>query len=1166
MIRLPLRIRICICAMTKSTIVAFLSPSFPPMIKLIARAASSMLLVPLMAVCCFAQGISQGISQRIAQSVAQNEAAEYFERHVRPLLIEHCAECHSGGESSGGLALDSRSGLLHGGHSGAAIVPGDPDQSLLVQAIRRTGDLAMPPEVPLDEQAIARIEHWIASGAAWPDTGLGKDVQPPGNAGTHWAFKPLEKVTVPQTAARSHAPVDAFIQARLEEEGLRQSPQAERRTLIRRVYYTLTGLPPTVEQVDNFVRDPAPDAYEALVDRVLSSPRFGEHWARQWLDVARYSDTKGYVYDREERFWVHAWAYRDWVAKSLNEDMPYDRFLLLQLAADQVEDRRPEDLAAMGYLTVGRRFLGVRRDIIDDQIDVVCRGMMGVTVSCARCHDHKYDPIPTADYYSLYGVFDSCLQEPARLSPPTENSEFEAELSKRQQELQTKTAEARQATAARVRTRIADYLFAQSELHKYPASGFDQIFSADDLLPEFVRRWQDYLEKCKQRQDPVFIAWHTFAELPADTFAESAADVCEQLSQLPPDQLLPPVARLFRDPPTSFREVCDRYGRLFSEVSCLANGGCTETENADRDESDDKCEGPTTGDLFQDPPRPDLTDGEFDLLKKVLFDADSPCSVPAGPIVHTEAYFDTNTCTELWKLQSKVDRWIIDANLPVQYALTLRDKAEPVEPRIFRRGNPLSPGRQVPRQFLKVLSGEEQTAFQQGSGRWEMAQAVIDPQNPLTPRVIANRIWAHYFGTGLVSTPSDFGTRAAPPSHPELLDWLASELIANDWSLKAIHRHILLSQTFRQSSLGPPDEKQLVTSLQKDPDNRLLWRMNARRLTFEEMRDSLLSVTGNLESTMGGKPRPLFEGPFPWRRSLYGLIDRQYLSQTLRTFDFASPDLHAPQRNETTVPQQALFFLNHPMVLDAARSLAEKHPGLETRAKIDALFRAALQRAPTEQEHHSAEQFILAASAEFKRLPPRPPATADWLYGYGRLDEATERVADFRQLPYFAGTAWQGGAKWPDPELGWVQLTDRGGHPGNDRSHAAIRRWKAPGSLTLSVESRLAHEPEAGDGIRAFIVSSRQGILHSSSIHHDVRDIGIASLEVLPGETIDFVVDIGDILNSDQFSWHITIRDSAGEREWDSARDFGAPENRRLEPAEQLSQILLSMNEFMFVD
>jgi hypothetical protein len=1084
-------------------------------------------------------------------SRADEPPDRFFETEVRPVLIGKCIRCHGSKKQSSGLRVDSRSSLIAGGDSGAAIVPGDLSASLLMHAVRREGDFAMPPDEELTRREIASLQRWIEIGAPWPESPASHvSVASLDAARDHWAFQPI---TVPKIPGVDHpawvrTPVDAFVMSKLQRHQLEPSPPANRRALIRQLSYSLTGLPPTSAEVDRFENDSDPQAYEKLVERLLASPQYGEQWARHWLDVARYSDTKGYVYAREERFWVHAWAYRDWVTASLNEDMPYDRFLLLQLAADQIKDRQQRDLAAMGFLTLGRRFLGVERDIIDDRIDVVCRGTMGLTVGCARCHDHKYDPIPTADYYSLYGVFDSCLESMVPLDESKHNEAFAKELTSRQAKLQNKLIELRDASSARARDHVADYLFAQSELEKYPANGFDQIFSKQDLLPAFVRRWQKYLRQAERSGDPLFSAWHAFAAIPADSFARQASEATARLASASPGEIHPLVARAFATPPENFRVVCDRYGELFAQAR----------KTGETSEAEAKSSGAATLDRS--------AKAEFEALRSVLFGPAAPCQVPEGPIVACETYFDSASVTELYKLQGEVDRLIINSKEMAPYALTLIDRSIPREPRIFVRGDPLNQGADVPRRFLSLLAGENCEPFGRGSGRLELAEAVIDPNNPLTARVIVNRVWGYHFGRGLVSTPSDFGIRASPPSHPELLDWLAWQFISQEWSLKQLHRWIVLSSTYRQSCFGPVDLEKRAFAAQTDPDNRLLWRMNARRLTFEELRDSLLAATDDLDRTLGGKPVKIFDQPYPKRRTLYGLVDRQYLPGTLRMFDFANPDLHVPKRSETTVPQQALFFMNHPLVLDRAKALASIATSMESaEQRVRTLFEQTLQRRPTASE--VADALALVRAAGLKRETKPPPNFEDWQYGYGAFDEESERVTGFTPLPHFTGDAWQGGPKWPDAELGWVQLTATGGHPGNDRRHAAIRRWTACRDMTVSIQSKLEHQPTQGDGIRVFVAGSNCGLLHSSAIHHDTVELNTESIEVAAGDVIDFVVDIGDVLNSDQYLWNATIEEIGGDKTtWDSVVDFPQETPERLEPWEQLAQVLLCTNEFMFID
>jgi hypothetical protein len=1085
--------------------------------------------------------------------------AEAFETVVRPLLIGRCGKCHGAEKQRAGLRLDSREAIVAGGDSGPAIVPGNPDESLLIVAVRHADDLKMPPDRKLADEQIAALERWVEAGAPWPSALKPAAAPNPGVEAwrRHWAFQPVRDPVPPvvHDADWCRNPIDAFVLAGLERAGLSPSPRADRRTLIRRVSFDLTGLPPTPAEVETFVADPDPEAYAKLVDRLFDSPHHGEQWARHWLDVARYSDTKGYVYAREERFFVHAPAYRDWVVRAFNEDLPYDRFLLLQIAADQVAPGDRASLAALGFLTLGRRFLGVTHDIIDDRIDVVTRGTMAMTVACARCHDHKFDPIPTSDYYALYGVFQNGTERLVPIAEPAARDEayiaFERELQRRQRALREKLTASRAEASQRVRDRLTEYLLAQRELQKFPEEGFDVVLATTDLIPASVRRWEAYLAAAAKAGDPVFLPWTAFARLPDDEFSVRAAEITREFGKVGAPAVNRLVARAFAEPPASLREVAERYGRLFAEVDRRWRGL--------RDEAQRR----------GDPVPVALPDGDEDALRRVLCGPGSPCEVPDEGIVSTESFFDSGTCAALWKLQGEVDRWLIQSPQAPAYAVALVDRETIREPRIFRRGNPANKGEEVPRHFLTAIAGPDPKPFALGSGRLELARAIVAPGNPLTARVWVNRVWQHHFGAGLVRTPSDFGLRAEAPSHPELLDWLAGRLVAGGWSTKSLHRLIVLSSAYQQGSAGPADPAARSRALQVDPENRRLWRMNARRLGFEEWRDTLQAVSGDLDRRMGGRATELFLAGAPnVRRTIYGLVDRQFLPPVLRLFDFANPDLHVPQRSETTVPQQALFALNHPFVAERARSLAagvESTPTRERPEGIRTLYHAVYQRDPTGAQMRAALAFLDAAAAEPQ--PTVPPEALAWRNGYGAIDVSQGRLLGFQPLPYFNGTAWQGGPRWPDATLGWVQLTARGGHAGNDLQHAAIRRWTAPRGGTVAIKSTAIHPVDAGDGVRCWIISGRHGVLKSATVHHEQRMLDVDAIAVEAGDTLDFVVDLHGNLNNDQFLWAPEIRElAAPATTWDAARDFSGPPMSPLKPWEQLAQVLLLANELMFVD
>ena len=894
--------------------------------------------------CCFrlAAVLLLMLGLRTAVAADPTATVELFETKIRPVLVVVCFKCHGGDKDSGSLRVDSREALLKGGDTAPALVPNKPAESLLLKAIRHTDDdLKMPPDKRLPDETIAAFEAWITAGAPWPAGRVGGF-----EAKRHWAFQAVLPTKIPSGRMPSadgrkplsqnenlksqisnfKSPIDDFIQQKLDEAKLTLSPPADRRTLLRRASFDLHGLPPTWDEIVEFENDQSSDAVERLIDRLLTSPRYGERWGRYWLDLSRYADTKGYVFT-EDRNYPFAYTYRDWVVRALNEDVPYDQFLIRQLAADLLpEPERTANLPALGFLTLGRRFLNNINDIIDDRIDVVCRGTMALTVGCARCHDHKYDPIPAADYYSLYGV----------------------------------------------------------------------LRSSREPKPE--------------------------------------------------------------------------------EVKTLM-------------------------------------------------------------------------------------------------AMTLAEEANPFDPYIFLRGQQGNHGPKVPRQFLAVVAGSDRKPFANRSGRLELAQAIASPTNPLTARVIVNRVWMHHFGAPLVKTPSDFGLRADPPSHPELLDWLANELVARGWSLKWLHREIMLSAVYRQAS----DVEGRASAV--DSENRLLSHANRQRMDWESLRDSLLFASGRLDRSLGGPATDILKAPFSDRRTIYGFIDRQNLPLTFRNFDFASPDTHTPSRFVTSVPQQTLFLRNSPFLVELSRAFAAQAVGQVSSLPVNPapasvagqvgnlphLFRLAYGRAPTAEEIKLAEQFLADAELE---TPPAPV----WQFGYGEYDSEAKTLKSFSSLPHWTGKQWQGGPNLPDPTLGWVLWNSNGGHPG-DAQHAVVLRWTAPRDVSVVVTGSLNHSQKVGDGVQAVVWSNQLGEKARWIAVNQSVETNVLTTNLRRGESLNFIVTCRANENSDSFQW--TPKLVAIEKKlstiWDSARDFpktptGRTAESSLTPWEQLAQVLLLSNEFQFVD
>jgi mono/diheme cytochrome c family protein len=897
---------------------------------------------------CFAcLGVTRAADEA-KPKVASASAAEFFERRIRPILVENCQSCHGPTKQKSGLRLDSPQALRKGGDSGPVLKPGDPDQSLLIQAVRQTGELKMPPKKKLPPEALEALTTWVRDGAVWPaPTTVQKEKNDPAGE-RHWAFQPVADPALPSVkrTAWSQTPIDHFILARLEAKGLTPSPPADRRTLLRRVTFDLIGLPPTPQEIAAFEADASPDAFAKVVDRLLDSPHYGERWGRYWLDVARYADTKGYVFFQDPNYpW--AWTYRDYVIEAFNRDLPYDQFILQQLAADRLDlgsDHRP--LRALGFITAGGRFMNNTHDILDDRIDVVSRGLLGLTVTCARCHDHKFDPITMKDYYALYGVFNSSvvptvlpLYEPP---PPTEAyRKFEKELKDREQKLSEFLHKKHEELVASARSRVAEYLLAVHALRNKPSTGeFMLIADMGDLNPSMVVRWQAYLESTRKTHHPVFALWHRLCELPESSFATQAKDLIEKVARQsdPAQPMNPLVVRAFSEqPPKTLAEAAQRYAEVLGGAEKAWQEALHRAAGAK-----------------QSPPA-SLPDPAQEQLRLVFHGPGAPPNLPYGGFNDLELLPDRPSQEKLQAFRKEVEKWRASGPGAPPRAMVLEDAARQREARVFLRGNPNRPGQPAPRQVPAILTGSSPIPFAQGSGRLELARAIASRDNPLTARVFVNRVWLHHFGSGLVRTPSDFGLRSDPPTHPELLDYLARYFMDHGWSIKKLHRLIVLSAVYQQQSADNP------AAAKADPENVLLWRMNRRRLDFEATRDALLAVSGQLKPNVGGPSVQNAFTPGATRRTLYAFLDRLNVPGIYRTFDFPSPDATNPQRDVTSVPQQALFLMNNPFTLDCARKLLAR-PEIATAKdaseRVRLLYRLLYGRWPTLDEYSLAGKYL----------------------------------------------------------------------------------------------------------------------------------------------------------------------------------------------------------------
>jgi hypothetical protein len=890
--------------------------------------------------------------------VAGNPAAnEFFESQVRPLLVNRCLTCHGSEDIQGGLRLTSRESLLSGGETGPAAIAGKPNQSLLLKAVLRDG-IEMPPDEKLSGEEVEVLRQWIEMGIPWPDEPAPHVATADEDANAaiawqkrleegreHWSLKPVQKPPVPavQNAGWPLGDLDRFVLAQLEAKQLTPSPRAERTALLRRVTFDLIGLPPTPEEVANFVADNSSEAFAKVVDRLLSSPRYGERWARHWLDVARYSDTKGHVLFEGANYpW--AYTYRDYVIRSFNEDLPYDQFILQQLAADCLplgDDKRP--LTALGYLTVGTRFLN-EHDRLDDRIDVITRGLQGLTVSCARCHDHKYDPISARDYYSLYGIMASSVEPmifPLFEQPPNtaEYSAFLAGLAEREKKLAEFVDKKYADVETSARTRVAEYLLAANAQRAKPVIDNFLVFAdGNEVNPKIAIRWRAYLERSRRTGEPVFALWHALADLPAEEFAELASPVIAKFAAPERGGAVNSIvlAAILAQPPSSLADVAARYADVLLTVDA-SNDGAKQAEG------------------------PELLLGEAsqrEALRLVLHGVDSPVRLqrtPGGDPVYLQTRGDLEYRE---KLLGEIETWCATAPGAPPRAMVLNDRDTPYQPRVFGRGNPSNLREAVPRQFLQVLSPTDAKPYTNGSGRLELAQAIANPNNPLTARVLVNRVWQHHFGAGLVRTPSDFGNRGEAPTHPELLDYLAATFVEEGWSIKKLHRRILLSATYQQASADRPECAAI------DPENRLLWKFPRLRLEFEALRDALLFVADRLAPALYGPSSEELANPQATRRTIYCKIDRLDLPGVLRTFDFPNPDSSNSQRDLTTVPQQSLFLLNNPFLEAQARHLIERKDVVaisKVEARIDRLYQLLFSRSPSQDEQAIAQEYLGAS-------------------------------------------------------------------------------------------------------------------------------------------------------------------------------------------------------------
>ena len=860
---------------------------------------------------------------------------DHFERSIRPVLVQHCIGCHGPQRQEGDLRLDSRKAILTGGSRGPAIDLVKRGDSLLLKALRHQDGLEMPPDGKLPEGILANFARWIKHDAAWPTTFVLPSHLDPTQ---HWAFKPISDPAVPVVSHPNGdgTSIDPFILTGLSKHNLSPSERADRATLARRVYQDIIGLPPTTEQLNVFLNDQNPAAYRTLVDSAMENPQFGVHWARMWMDIARYADNKGYIFYLNREFkW--AFTYRDYLIESFNEDRSFQTMIVEQIAADQVVDKDLGALRAMGFVTLGDYFVNNKYDMIDDRIDVITRGLMGLTVTCARCHDHKFDPIPTSDYYGLYGVLDSShdpIVPPLYEDPPQhpEYLAFDEQLKEKKDKLDVFVNTTIHKLREDGRTRIAEYLMAAYFERNNPDSdNFMLLTDKGALNPRMIRRWKNFLKDEQTNNMSIWRVWNTFAAVGDDDLGSKFEGIHRDLIS-DKHQINPIIVNYVLDTnPTTMLQVAQQYEKALLYVKALT---------------------PQEGDNWGT--------AESQQIARSMYSPIAPAEIPVNiGFDFLDLFPDRETQAEFKKILEDVENFIRNEPAAPPRALVLHDNKTPTEPYFFNRGNPNNRGPYVPRSFLTILDPDREP-FQRGSGRLELAQKIASPENPLTARVMSNRIWAELMGSGLVATPSDFGIRGATPTHPLLLDHLATYFVDNDWSIKSLIRLIVMSQTYQQSS------DSIDKTSNHDPDNRFLWKSNRKRLTWEQTRDAIIHATGELDASISGPSFGLEETWIP-RRSAFSYINRLDIPTLLRTFDYPSPDASAGKRSQTTVPQQALWFFNNQFIQEAVARISRRSELAnitEPSHRIANLYRLLFSREPSKSEYATITTFLNRAESD----------------------------------------------------------------------------------------------------------------------------------------------------------------------------------------------------------
>ncbi len=928
-------------------------------------------------------------------------AIELFEKHVRPTLVEHCVRCHGAKKQQGGLRLDSPTGLTKGGDSGAAVVPGDPNDSLLIEAIRYNDPgLEMPPKGKLPQKTIQAFEEWVKRGASDPRQPLesSKSSSPTIEEGREfWAFQPVRQQP-PPTVKNVGWPIrdlDHFVLANQESCGLVPAPDANRFDLIRRVYIDLTGLPPSQQAIDAFIRDDSDDAYEKVVDGLLESVHFGERWGRHWLDVVRYAESSG---GGRTLLFPNAWRYRDYVVESFNRDLPYDQFLREQIAGDLLQhedwEQRRRQMVATAFMLLGPTNFELQdkdileMDIVDEQLDTIGKAMMGMTIGCARCHDHKFDPIPTQDYYALAGILKSTKavihsnvstwNKVALPVSPSEQARID-EYELKRKELQSQLAAANKA------------------LRKAGGKASKKVTKSKSIPLQSIKGI--VLDTSDAKIVGQWVESTSVAHYVGEHYIHDATDAKGQKK----------VVYKVRLPDSGTYEVRMCYSPGSNRATKVPvtivdkNGKHERLVNQRKVPPIDKSfislgqfDFDSQAETLVTISNKDTFDGVVIADAIIFIPQDTKGNVAGTQDIKSQKAKTPSVDTTLIKtLEQKVDsltaelKQLARSAPKKEMAMVCADEPKPADIHLAIRGVVHNNGPIVPRGFMQVVSAPQPMPIDDQSGRRQLADWIASPEHPLTARVMANRIWYWLIGEGIVTSLDNFGSMGRPPTHPELLDFLAHSFVADGWSVKSLVRKIVTSRTYRMSTVGKS------SNVKVDPSNTHLWRMNRKRLRAEAVRDSLLLVGGNLDTAVGGptiKAGTKVEYNYVFDskvRSLYLPVFRNTLPESFEVFDFADPNIQQGKRSSSTISSQALFLMNHPFVVTQCRLAAEtqlkKNGDPELPALTESVYLQVLGRKPSQGESEIAIKFLQTYKSDLSS-------------GLAALYQALFQSVDFRFL------------------------------------------------------------------------------------------------------------------------------------------------------------------------